>query len=116
MWLLFLIFLFKTVLRKYGNSCLGVVLFLFLFILPTGFYAFMIEKGWMLDPATDWVVNIYINLFLIGIGVIAFLTGLVLYFHARKSQDPIRKGRAENVLLFGGTAIIIGLGLLMRSL
>ncbi len=91
-------------------------MFLFLFILPIGFYAFMIEKGWMLDPATDWVVNIYINLFLIGIGVIAFLTGLVLYFHARKSQDPIRKGRAENVLLFGGTAIIIGLGLLMRSL
>lgn len=115
-WLLFLIFLYKTILRRYGNSCLGVILFPFLFMLPVGFYVFMIEKGLMLDPAMDRMVNIYIDLFLIGVGVIALLTGFVLFIIARKKQDHIRKNTSQNILLFGGTAVILGLAFLMTSL
>lgn len=85
-------------------------------MLPVGFYVFMIEKGLMLDPAMDRMVNIYIDLFLIGVGVIALLTGFVLFIIARKKQDHIRKNTSQNILLFGGTAVILGLAFLMTSL
>jgi len=115
-WLIFLIFLFRTLLRKYGNSCLGAILFLFLFMLPIGIVLFMMASGWMLDPETDRMVNVYINLFLIAVGAIVLLPGLVLYFIAWKSQDQTRKSRSENILLFGGTAITLGFILLMKTL
>ncbi|WP_092035343.1 hypothetical protein [Planifilum fulgidum] len=70
----------------------------------------------MLEPETDWMVNVYINLFLIAVGAIVLLPGLVLYFIAWKSQDQTRKSRSENILLFGGTGITLGFILLMKTL
>lgn len=85
-------------------------------MLPIGIIVFMIANGWMWDPETDRLVNIYINFFLIGVGAIALSTGLVLYFIARISQDRTRKNRSENILLFGGAVILLGFILFMKSL